>query len=261
MRANPDDDGYPSVTSAHHATPQVDLMSHDQPATPAFQRIKEDILSRIRSGEWKDGEMIPAEVALAQSFGVSRMTVNRALRELTAEQILTRVQGSGTFVAQQKYQATLVAIRNIAEEIAARGHKHHAELHKLERARANEALAASFGVPVGRALFHSLIVHFENDLPIQVEDRWVNAALAPNYMEQDFTQTTPNAYLMRAAPLQGVEYGIEAQLPPRDIAEMLHMSEREPCLMLRRKTLSQGQVASVATMWHPGGRYQFTGSF
>ncbi|MFP3889012.1 histidine utilization repressor [uncultured Ralstonia sp.] len=230
-------------------------------ATPAFRRIKEDILSRIRSGEWKEGEVIPAEVALAQAFGVSRMTVNRALRELTAEQILTRVQGSGTFVAQQKYQATLVAIRNIAEEIAARGHRHRAELHKLERVRANEAMAAPFGLPAGRTLFHSLIVHFENDLPIQLEDRWVNAALAPDYMEQDFTQTTPNAYLMRAAPLQGVEYGIEACLPPRDIAEMLHMEVREPCLMLRRKTLSQGEVASVATMWHPGGRYQFTGSF
>jgi len=237
-------------------------MSHAQTAaTPAFQRIKEDILSRIRSGEWKEGETIPAEVALAQTFGVSRMTVNRALRELTTEQILTRVQGSGTFVAQQKYQATLVAIRNIAEEIAARGHKHRAELHKLERTRANEAMAAAFGVSVGCALFHSLLVHFENDLPIQVEDRWVNAALAPEYMEQDFTQTTPNAYLMRAAPLQGVDYGIEACLPTREIAEMLHMDVREPCLMLRRKTLSQGQVASVATMWHPGERYQFTGSF
>ena len=221
-------------------------MSQDQSAsTPAFQRIKEDILTRIRSGEWQEGEMIPGETTLAQTFSVSRMTVNRALRELTAEQILTRVQGLGTFVAQQKYQATLVAIRNIAEEIAARGHQHRAELHKLERARANEAL----------------IVHFENDLPIQAEDRWVNAALAPEYMEQDFTQTTPNAYLMRAAPLQGVDYGIEARLPPREIAEMLHMDVREPCLMLRRKTLSQGQVASVATMWHPGGRYQFTGSF
>jgi GntR family histidine utilization transcriptional repressor len=242
--------------------PKVASMSQDAPAsTPAFQRIKEDILFRIRSGEWKEGEMIPAEVALAQTFGVSRMTVNRALRELTAEQILTRVQGLGTFVAQQKYQATLVAIRNIAEEIAARGHRHRAELHQLERARANEAMAAAFGVSTGTLLFHSLIVHFENDVPIQAEDRWVNAALAPEYMEQDFTQTTPNAYLMRAAPLQGVEYGIEARLPPREIAEMLHMDAREPCLMLRRKTLSQGQVASVATMWHPGGRYQFTGSF
>lgn len=95
--------------------------------TPAFQRIKEDILSRIRSGEWQEGEMIPGETTLAQTFDVSRMTVNRALRELTADQILTRVQGSGTFVAQQKYQATLVAIRNIAEEVAARGHRHRAE--------------------------------------------------------------------------------------------------------------------------------------
>lgn len=151
--------------------------------------------------------MIPGETTLAQTFDVSRMTVNRALRELTADQILTRVQGSGTFVAQQKYQATLVAIRNIAEEVAARGHRHRAELHKLERVRATEGMAAPFGVPAGRTLFHSLIVHFENDAPIQVEDRWVSAELAPDYMEQDFTQTTPNAYLMRAAPLQAWSTG------------------------------------------------------
>jgi DNA-binding transcriptional MocR family regulator len=57
-------------------------MSHDPSAsTPAFQRIKEDILMRIRSGEWQEGEMIPGETTLAQTFGVSRMTVNRALRE------------------------------------------------------------------------------------------------------------------------------------------------------------------------------------
>ena len=61
-------------------------MSQDQSAsTPAFQRIKEDILTRIRSGEWQEGEMIPGETTLAQTFGVSRMTVNRAVRELTAE--------------------------------------------------------------------------------------------------------------------------------------------------------------------------------
>ncbi|WP_390889439.1 GntR family transcriptional regulator, partial [Leclercia adecarboxylata] len=99
-------------------------MSHDPSAsTPAFQRIKEDILTRIRSGAWQEGGMLPGETTLEQTFGGSRMTGNRALRELTAEQILTRVQGLGTFVAQQKYQATLVAIRNIAEEIAARGHQ------------------------------------------------------------------------------------------------------------------------------------------
>ncbi len=228
---------------------------------PAFQRIKDHLLAEIHAGHWEGGDAIPSEQALAKQFGVSRMTVNRAVRELTDEQILNRIQGSGTYVAQHKYQATLVEIKSIADEVRARGHSHRSELHLLERSKANEHMALPFGVRVGHALFHSVIVHFENEIQIQVEDRWVNADVAPDYMQQDFSIITPNEYLMAAAPLQGVNYSIEALNPPREIAEMLHLQPKECCLVLKRKTLSKEQVASVVTMWHPGSRYQFAGSF
>lgn len=233
----------------------------EQDAVPAFQRIKDYLLDEIQAGRWKEGDAIPSEAVLSKQFGVSRMTVNRAVRELTAEQVLTRVQGSGTYVAQHKYQATLVEIKSIADEVRARGHAHRSELHLLERSKASEPMAKAFGMAAGHPLFHSVIVHFENEAPIQVEDRWVNPSVAPDYMQQDFSAITPNEYLMVAAPLQGVSYSIEAVSPPREIAQMLHIQSREPCLVLRRRTLSQGQVASVAAMWHPGSRYQFEGSF
>jgi len=226
---------------------------------PAYERVKRYVLDRIQHGEWREGDAIPGEEALAREFGVSRMTVNRALRELSDEQIVERVQGSGTYVAQQKYQATLVEIRNIAEEIAARGHRHHSELHTLERCKADEVLGRAFGVRVGRSLFHSVVVHFENGRPIQVEDRYVHPDVAP--LAQDFTSQTPNAYLMRVAPLQGVSFVIEAVPPSVHMAKLLAMTPGEPCLVLRRQTRSMGRVASVAAMWHPASRYQFTGSF
>ena len=231
------------------------------PSPPAYQRVKQYVLDRIQNGQWKEGDAIPGEEALAREFGVSRMTVNRAIRELSEEQIVERVQGSGTYVAQQKYQATLVEIRNIAEEIAARGHRHRSELHKLERVKADDALSRAFGLKAGAPLFHSVVVHFENDQPIQVEDRHVNPEVAPDYLTQDFTSQTPNAYLMRVAPLQGVSFEIEAVVPPVSVAEMLAMHGGEPSLVLRRQTRSMGKVASVAAMWHPASRYQFTGSF
>lgn len=231
------------------------------PAEPAFSRIKAHVLSQIQSGKWSEGAAIPTEQALAAEFGVSRMTANRALRELTSDQILVRVQGSGTFVAQQKYQSTLVVIHGIAEEILSRGHTHRGELHLLERVKANDGLAVEFELAGSRALFHSTVVHFENDAPIQLEDRYVNPTLAPEYMQLDFTKTTANEYLMRVAPLYGVRYQIEARMPPGEIAAMLRIGETQPCLVLRRKTLSRGQVASVATLWHPANRYQFSGGF
>lgn len=228
---------------------------------PIFQRIKDFILAEIQAGHWQEGDVIPTEAALAQQFAVSRMTVNRALRELSSEQVLHRIQGSGTYVAPQKYQATLVEIKSIAEEIRTRGHRHRSELHQLERSKASDALALQFRLPAGQLLFHSVIVHFENEVPIQVEDRWVNPALAPDYMQQDFAAVTPNEYLMRAAPLQGAQYGIEALLAPREIAGMLGIEAKEPCLVLKRSTTSGNRVASVATLWHPGSRYRFAGSF
>lgn len=228
---------------------------------PAFQTIKDYLLKEIQAGTWKEGDAIPSEAALAQQFAVSRMTVNRAVRELTSEQILNRIQGSGTYVAQQKYQATLVAIKSIADEIRSRGHEHRSELHELIEVEANELLAQQFQVQPGHILFHSVIVHFENDIAIQVEDRWVNSILAQDYLTQDFISKTPNEYLMAVAPLQGVDYSIEAVIPPKTIADMLHISSKESCLVLHRKTRSQNQIATIVTMWHPGNRYQFTGSF
>jgi len=230
-------------------------------AVPIYQQIKDHLLAEIHAGKWREGDVIPSEQELSRQFGVSRMTVNRAVRELTAEQVLTRVQGSGTYVAQHKYQSTLVEIKSIADEVRARGHRHDSELHKLERSKAGEVLAAEFDVAVNHLLFHSVIVHMENGLPIQVEDRWVNSAIAPGYLQQDFSRVTPNEYLMAVAPLQSVNYRIEALSPPREIADMLHIAQKEACLVLHRKTLSRGSVASVATMWHPGSRYQFAGGF
>jgi GntR family histidine utilization transcriptional repressor len=192
-----------------------------QASTPIFQRIKDYLVGEIAAGRWKEGDLVPSEQALVRQFGVSRMTVNRAVRELTAEQVLTRRQGSGTYVAPQKYQATLVEIRNIADEVRARGHATPAACCCWSRARPARRWRCSSSLAPGAPLFHSLIVHFENGVPIQVEDRWVNPACAPPTWNRTSASITPNEHLMAAAPLQGATYSIEALPAPREVAEML----------------------------------------
>ncbi len=234
-------------------------MQSSKSPEPMFARIKAYLLAEIQHGRWKEGDLIPSEQALVKEFGVSRMTVNRAVRELSAEQVLTRRQGAGTYVAAQKIHATLLEIKSIADEVRSRGHQYQSQLHQLDKVCANEALAQQFDLTVGCELFHSVIVHFDNQIPIQVEERWVNPELAPDYLTQDFSQVTPNEYLTIAAPLQGANYSIEALLAPRTILDMLKIDSRQPCLVLKRATRSHGQVASIATMWHPGQYYQFEG--
>jgi GntR family histidine utilization transcriptional repressor len=228
--------------------------------TPIFQHIKNYLLAEIADGRWKVGDMIPSEQSLLTQFGVSRMTVNRAVRELAAEHVLTRRQGAGTFVAQEQSRAPLLEIKNIADDILARGHRHRSSVQLLESCNSSDLMARQFALAPQQLLFHSVIVHFDNAIPIQVEECWVNPACAPDYLRQDFSVTTPGDYLSASAPLQDADCRIEALAAPHEIADLLAMPLGAPCLVLCKSIRSNGQLVSIATMWHPGHRHQFTGS-
>src|SRR5271156_2381396 len=169
---------------------------------PLYLQVKRHILDNIGSGKWGTSTRVPSENDIVKSFGVSRMTANRALRELQDEGVLVRIAGVGSFVADRQAHAHPLEIRGIDTEIRERGHVHRSEVVSLERIRAVAELAEDFGVAPRTELYCSLIVHFENDRPIQLEDRYVLPQLAPDYLRMDFKQTTPHEYLIQVAPLQ-----------------------------------------------------------
>lgn len=228
---------------------------------PAYEQVKAFIKSRISAGTWKPGDPVPSEAALMTQFGISRMTVNRALRELAAEGMVTRVQGSGTRVAELHRISSRLTIRDIHEEVAERGHVHTTRVLKVEAEKASADLAKTLGLRTGARVFHTLLVHLENGVPIQYEDRYVNPAAAPDFLETDFTRTTPTHHLLLHAPLTEASYSIEACLPTAQEAKQLGIKRAEPCLAMMRRTVSGAHVASVARLVYPGTRYSFAGQF
>ena len=223
---------------------------------PRYKAIKAYLVEAIRGREFAPGEQIPAELALAERFGVSRMTANKAINELVAEGYLVRHQGMGTFVAEIRAESPLLQIRNIADEIRERQHVHNAELHRLEAVEVDAELAIRLGMTVGETAFHSLIVHRENGVPIQLEDRYVNAAIAPDYLEQDFRRQTPNQFLSARFPLSQVEHIVEAVAADPKLTELLAIAPNEPCLQVNRRTWSDNRLISCARLIHPGSRYR-----
>jgi GntR family histidine utilization transcriptional repressor len=228
---------------------------------PAYEQVKAWIRGHIASGDWRPGDPVPSEAALMQQFGVSRMTVNRALRELAGEGLVDRVQGSGTRVAQLHRISSKLTIRDIHDEVTERGHVHTARVLHVAREKAGAPLARSLGVRAGSTVFHTVLIHMENGVPIQYEDRYVNPAAAPQYMDTDFTQTSPTLHLLRHAPLTEASYSIEACLPTADEARELAIKRADPCLAMMRRTVSGAHVASVARLVYPGTRYSFAGQF
>ncbi len=230
-------------------------------AAPAYERVKAFVRRHITEGRWKPGDPVPSEASLMVQFGISRMTANRALRELAAEGLVVRTQGSGTRVAELHRIASRLTIRDIHEEMIERGHQHTTRVVRVERGRASAEVAESLAVRKGSAVFHTVLVHCADGLPIQREDRYVNPAAAPGYLDVDFSQMSPTSFLLLHAPLTEASYRLEALLPTPDEAHDLQIQRSDPCLVMHRRTVSGQRVASIARIVYPGQRYFFVGQF
>lgn len=228
---------------------------------PLYRQITADIEARIARGEWSDGAPLPSENELVRKLGVSRMTIHRALRELSERGVLSRVRGVGTFVAPPAARSELLEIRDIAEDIAGRGHEHRAEVIELDALRADRELAEALAARVGARVFHSVIVHFENDAPLQLEERFISPAFAPDYLKQDFTRTTPTAYLQRVGQAAEIEQTIFAAPATPRVQSLLRTPPKAPCLVLVRRTWRNGAPVTRSIFTAPGDRYSLSSRY
>jgi GntR family histidine utilization transcriptional repressor len=228
---------------------------------PRYQQLKESIIARISNGELQPSDRVPSENELVGATGVSRMTANRALRELNHEGYVERIAGVGTFVADLKATSHALEVRNIADEIHLRGHEHSSVVLKCETRLASQDVSELLHIKLNSAINHVLIVHRENEMPIQIEDRFVNKDFAPEFLGQDFSLVTPSAYLSSIAPLQEAEHVVRAALPGDDIRGQLQMANNEACLVVTRRTWAHGQPVSFARLHHPGSRFELTGHY
>ncbi|NIA27875.1 MAG: histidine utilization repressor [Desulfobulbaceae bacterium] len=230
-------------------------------AKPRYQQLKDLIIGRISNGELRPQDRVPSENELVESMNVSRMTANRALRELTDEGYVDRIAGLGTFVSDFRSQSHVLEVQNIADEILRRGHRHSCEVVRQSRQHARGEIARALNVEQGTDVFHLLLVHFENGSPIQVEDRYVVADFAPECMQQNFQTVTPSAYLTAISPLQEAEQVVRAALPGAAVRQHLKMDDNEPSLVVIRRTWSHGRPVTFARLHHPGSRYELTGHY
>ena len=228
---------------------------------PRYQQLKEMIIERISSGDLKPLDRVPSENELVASMNVSRMTANRALRELNDEGYVERIAGRGTFVADLRARSHALEVHNIADEIAQRGHVHSSKVLRASRQRARGEMARALHVAQGTDVFHLLLVHFENKVPVQLEDRHVLASFAPDCLQQDFSRITPSAYLTGISPLAEAEQIVRASNPNAAVRQQLQMGKNEPCLVVLRRTWSLDRPVTLARLHHPGSRYELSGKY
>jgi GntR family transcriptional regulator len=160
------------------ATPTIDAGDAAAPAfSPLYQQIKALITRSLQAGEWKPGESIPSETELALRFKVSQGTVRKAIDELSAENLLVRRQGKGTFVATHAEERVQYRfLRLTGDEGQAVGPMQRRFLD-CRRLRAPADVARLLDLKSGDAAVQIRRLLLANDRPVVLDDIWLPGTL------------------------------------------------------------------------------------
>jgi DNA-binding GntR family transcriptional regulator len=231
---------------------------------PAYFQIARDLRRRIAESEWRTGEAIPAEPALAREYAVSRVTVRQALADLVKDDLLERRRGSGTYV--RDFPRPLVydlglTTGALAARLRERGFENRAEV--LESARLDDPPADvrhRLQIPgPGAAVFMVRRVII-NGQPAAIYRSWFNAALVPGLERSVRLAGSLSVELGEAYGLVPVrsENAIEVVRSTREEARLLGSSGDVPLLVVTATTyLADGRPLEHAQLGWLGDRVRF----
>ncbi|OYX44552.1 MAG: GntR family transcriptional regulator [Rhodobacterales bacterium 32-67-9] len=222
-----------------------------------YRDVKAEILRRITEGDWAPGALLPGEIELAETFGVARATVNRAMRELTDEGLLERRRKAGTRVRPSPLRAARFEIPLVRAEIEATGAAYRYALLERRVGRAPDWLRARLGLPSGAKALHLACLHSADGAPYQLEDRWINLAALPEAEAADFGELGPNDWLVRAVPYSEVEISFLATAADARIGACLGLAPGEPVFTAERTTWWEGRAITHVRLYFGRG-YRMT---
>ncbi|MGL4673238.1 MAG: UTRA domain-containing protein [Wohlfahrtiimonas sp.] len=223
---------------------------------PVYKKVQNYILESIENDIFEEGKQIPSEHILAKQFGVSRMTVNRAIVELSQQGVLKRVQGSGTFVSSKRVASPPIRIVDISTEILSRGSEYRIEMIAQKLQSASKSIAKKLEIPEGETVYFCHLLHHENNIPLAMEKRYVSRTLVPRFFEQDFLNISPGKYLLSHYDLVEMDQTIEALIATEELAQFLQIDENSACLSTKRRTWSTIGLISYAEFTYPASRYK-----
>jgi GntR family transcriptional regulator, histidine utilization repressor len=225
---------------------------------PLYEQVKTHVTDHIRQGKWATHAKIPSEHELVRKLGMSRMTIHRALRELTQEGVLKRIQGVGTFVARAQQKPIQLTLPSVREMISGPNGIYSCDILFLQSEPVGAEFSTRMGLRKNDTIFRSYILHKNQGHPVMLEDRYTNPALAPDFLTQDFTKISTDDYLFNACSLISHEHHISVPISTPEIHHYMELDGPTPCLQISRRSWSGNQILSATRLLYPGTAFQLT---
>ncbi len=230
-----------------------------QPARNNWQSVQEEVVRRIHGKVWNQGDLIPNEADLAQEFGCARATVNRALQNLADAGLLDRRRKAGTRVALFPVRKATLEISLLRKEITDKGHAYGYAQVSRKHAAPPATIASRMGLEPGTRILHLVCVHTADARPYVIEERWINTGAVPAAGTADFSQLSPNEWLLQNVPYTNGEIAFSAISADASVASLLQCEAGDGLFMIDRTTRRGDQaITSVRLVFAPGYQMKTT---
>lgn len=227
----------------------------DDDVAPRYVRLASVLTDRISGGDLAPGTALPPERRIAEIYGVSRVTVRRALEQLAAEGLIEQRRGSGTFVSQRVRQP-LSILTSFSDDVRARGMEPGARTLDAGIATATSEEAIGLGLRPGEKVSRITRLRTANGIPLALEI----TAVVPDALPDPSTVAGSLYALLDQhgmRPVRAVQR-LSAVALDRHEAELLEVPAQSPGLnIVRVGYLADGRPIEYTRSKFRGDRWDF----
>lgn len=222
---------------------------------PLYQQLQRGLRRAIEMKLLAPEDALPPERDLAEEFAVSRITVRKALDGLVSEGLLTRRQGSGTFVAS-RVEKSFSKLSSFTEDMTSRGKSPHSVWLKKSQGVVSPEEAMATGFAPGTPVYHFNRLRYADDTPMSLEFCTLPTFVLPSI---DAVQASLYDALDKAGyrPQRALQR-LRAVLLTAQQTELLHGKEGDAGLLVeRRGFLGDGRIIEFSQSFYCGDTYDF----
>lgn len=227
---------------------------------PMYRQIADALREKINAGELKPGDALPTESTLQEAFGVSRVTVRQALKLLTEEQIIESIQGSGSYVKEERVNYDIYQLTGFYEKLADRNVDTHSDVRIFEVLKADVKLAEKLAIAPEDKVWHVKRVRFIKHKPVNLEETWMPLILFPD-LTWEVMENSKYHYIeqVKKMAIDRSEQELVPVMPTEEAIAALALDPAKPILeKVSRGFLKDGRVFEYSRNVFNSDDYRFT---
>lgn len=227
---------------------------------PIYIQIRDTLIEKINSGEFKSGDQLPSERELGESYNISRMTARNALSELVDLGHAYRLKGKGTFVADRKIERDFVKLSGFSQMLESKGIKSHNKIVRARIIEADKKIANLLEVKIGAKVYEIVRIRYGDKIPLALEYSYLPFNLFDNLLEYDFERNSLYYVIEENynCKLKFSKQWINITALGKEESNLLSVNENTPAFLLESITYNiEEKIVEATLSLNIGGKMSF----